>query len=44
VVEQAALAWLESVGWLVVGGVEIAPGQADTERETYGRRCQTKVA
>jgi type I restriction enzyme R subunit len=25
VVEQAALAWLESVGWTIVHGPEIAP-------------------
>lgn len=37
VVEQAALAWLESVGWQVVNGPEIAPGELDAERETYGQ-------
>ncbi len=36
VVEQAALAWLESVGWRVVNGTGIAPGEADAERENYG--------
>ena len=36
VVEQAVLAWLESVGWHVVNGAEIAPGQPDAERESYG--------
>lgn len=35
VVEQAALAWLESVGWQVMGGGEIAPGVAGAERESY---------
>jgi len=37
VVEQAALAWLESVGWQVVGGAEIAPGEAGAERQSYGQ-------
>lgn len=27
VVEQTALAWLESVGWSVHNGAEIAPGE-----------------
>jgi type I restriction enzyme R subunit len=27
VVEQAALAWLESTGWVVRNGAEIAPGE-----------------
>ena len=35
VVEQAALAWLESIGWQVVNGAEIAPGELDAERENY---------
>ena len=35
VVEQATLAWLESVGWQIVNGAEIAPGEADAERATY---------
>jgi len=26
-VEQAALAWLESTGWVVRNGAEIAPGE-----------------
>jgi type I restriction enzyme R subunit len=37
VVEQAALAWLESVGWQVVGGADIAPGELGAERESYGQ-------
>ena len=35
VVEQAALAWLESVGWLLHHGAEIAPGEPAAER--FGR-------
>ena len=27
VVEQAALAWLENIGWTVRNGTEIAPGE-----------------
>jgi type I restriction enzyme, R subunit len=37
VVELAALAWLESVGWSVVRGVEIAPGEPRAERDDYGQ-------
>ena len=37
VVEQAALAWLESVGWRVVNGAEIAPGAPDAERKSHGQ-------
>jgi type I restriction enzyme, R subunit len=32
VVEEAALAWLESLGWSVRHGLEIAPGEAGAER------------
>src|SRR3990172_3894540 len=32
VVEQAALAWLESLGWSVRHGLEIAPGEPRAER------------
>ena len=37
VVEQAALAWLESVGWRVRSGAEIAPGEPAAERDDYGQ-------
>ena len=37
VVEQAALAWLESVGWQVRNGAEIAPGEIAAERDDYGQ-------
>ena len=37
VVEQAALAWLESVGWVVRNGAEIAPGEPAAERDDYGQ-------
>lgn len=37
VVEQAALAWLESMGYQIVSGPEIAPGEASAERENYGQ-------
>ncbi len=36
VVEQAALAWLESTGWSVRNGAEIAPGEPAAERDTFG--------
>ena len=37
VVEQAALAWLESAGWQVKNGAEIAPGEPAAERDDYGQ-------
>ncbi len=37
VVEQAALAWLESVGWQVRNGAELAPGEPAAERDDYGQ-------
>ena len=37
VVEQAALAWLESVGWAVRNGADIAPGEQAAERDDYGQ-------
>ncbi len=35
VVEQAALAWFESVGWAVRHGAEIAPGALAVDRSDY---------
>ncbi len=37
VVEQAALAWLDSMGWSVRHGPEIAPGEPASERGDYGQ-------
>ncbi len=37
VVEEAALAWLEGVGWQVRNGAEIAPGEPAAERDDYGQ-------
>ncbi len=37
VVEQAALVWLESVGWTVKNGAAIAPGEPAAERDDYGQ-------
>ncbi len=37
VVEEAALAWLESAGWSVANGVNIAPGEPAAERDDYGQ-------
>ncbi|MGI8424105.1 MAG: type I restriction endonuclease, partial [Chloroflexota bacterium] len=37
VVEQAALAWLESLGWSVIHGLEIAPGELFAERTDYAQ-------
>ena len=35
VVDQAALAWRESLGWCVRHGLDIAPGEAGAERSDY---------
>ena len=37
VVEEAALAWLESVGWAVRRGAEIVPGEPGAERSDFGK-------
>ncbi len=37
VVEQAAMAWFESLGYLILSGPEIAPGEAAAERDNYGQ-------
>src|SRR3990172_893903 len=37
VVEQAALAWLESIGWRVLHASEIAPGEPAAERDDYSQ-------
>src|SRR5256885_3665122 len=35
IVEAAALAWLESLGWQIKHGPEIAPGELTAERQDY---------
>ncbi|MFO0635366.1 MAG: type I restriction endonuclease [Nannocystaceae bacterium] len=35
VVEQAALAWFEALGYTITGGPSIAPGEPGQERRTY---------
>ncbi len=37
VVEQAALAWLESLGYAILSGPEIAPEEPAAERDEYGQ-------
>ena len=37
VVEDAALAWLESLGYTVKHGSEIAPGEPEIGRAVYGQ-------
>jgi type I restriction enzyme, R subunit len=37
VVEEAALAWLEGLGWAVKHGLEFAPGEVAAERDGYGQ-------
>ncbi|MGH8703391.1 MAG: type I restriction endonuclease subunit R, partial [Burkholderiales bacterium] len=37
VVEEAALAWLESIGWRVAHGPDIAPDMPAAERTDYGQ-------
>ena len=36
-VEQAALAWLESIGWVVKYGPDVAPGELWAERSDYSQ-------
>jgi type I restriction enzyme R subunit len=36
-VEEAALAWLETIGYTVLSGPQIAPGEPAAERENYGQ-------
>ncbi len=36
IVEEAALAWLEEMGYQVLSGLEIAPGEIGAERDDYG--------
>ena len=35
-VEEAALAWLEAIGWRIVHGPDIAPDTPGAERAGYG--------
>jgi type I restriction enzyme R subunit len=37
IVESAALAWLERLGWTVKHGPEIAPGELAAERDDFGQ-------
>ncbi len=37
IIEQAALAWLEGLGWHVAYGPDIAPDTPGAEREDYGK-------
>lgn len=37
VVEDAALAWLESLGYTILHGPKIAPGEPFAERDDYGQ-------
>ena len=37
VVEDAALAWLERLGYMVKHGPEIAPGELASARQDYGQ-------
>jgi type I site-specific restriction-modification system R (restriction) subunit len=42
VVEDAALAWLEGLGWSIKDGPEIAPGELAAERSDYGQVVLTE--
>ncbi len=37
IVEEAALAWLETAGWQIRNGAEIAPDEPAAERDDYGQ-------
>jgi len=41
-VEQAALAWLESAGWMIAHGPQIAPDMSAAERADYGKEAQAR--
>jgi type I restriction enzyme R subunit len=36
-VEEAALGWLEAIGWRVAHGPDVAPDTPEAERDDYGR-------
>ena len=36
-VEDAALTWLETLGWSISHGPDIAPDASNTERSDYGQ-------
>jgi len=38
-VEDAALDWFEALGYTVLQGPEIAPGELSAERSDFGRSC-----
>jgi type I restriction enzyme, R subunit len=42
IIEQAALAWLERLGWTVKHGPEIAPGELAAERGDFGQAVLTQ--
>jgi type I restriction enzyme, R subunit len=37
IIEQAAIAWLESPGWMVKHGAAIAPGKLAAERDDFSQ-------
>lgn len=37
VIEQAALAWLESLDYTILSGPDIAPGKVQAEKDNYGQ-------
>ena len=37
IVEQASLAWLESMDYTILSGLEIAPSEVQAERDNYGQ-------
>lgn len=37
IVEQAALAWLDAVGWQIRNGTGIAPDEPAAKRDAYGQ-------
>ena len=36
-IEEAALAWLEAIGWRVAHGSDVAPDTPGVERDDYGK-------
>jgi hypothetical protein len=41
-IESAALKWLADMGYIILSGLEIAPGEAMAERDDYGQVCLSR--
>ena len=39
IVEEATLNWFDALGYTILHGPDIAPGEPDAERANYGTWC-----